>query len=227
MNFAIWVNLIIRQNFGIWSLVPFLILKKEEDNLKVREALSNNFVQEALLSYTHLQKIQRCYNKKMNKNAIVKVLSLVVLIGAALWLSQSEPVDALTEDYMTTKYELNGELVQLDTNGFEYFGNEIRGDFNNDGREDVAFVAIHTNGPGDISYYLAAAHNLEEGYEGMNTVFLGNNISPQTTEYGESIIIVNYGTTDVLTSPDQPTIGSSKFFFISNAGLEQVGESTF
>ncbi len=164
----------------------------------------------------------------MNKNALVGVLSVMVLIGIVFWFTKNitddEKIDTLSKNYITTLYEIEDEMVFLNVGNINYFGNETFGDFNADGREDVAFLVTRDTEIGQRSFYAVAALNLEEGYEGMNAVFIGNNISPQSTENGENIVIVNYGTDSQLASPESATTGASTFILVSNTGLEIVGQ---
>lgn len=164
----------------------------------------------------------------MNKNVLIGALSIVILIGAIFWFTQNrvvEEIDALAQDYITAAYEVDGEMVVISADtGINYFGNETFGDFNADGREDVAFLITRDVEVGKRSFYAVAALNLEEGYEGMNAVFIGNNISPQSTENGENIIIVNYGTDTQVASPEAAMTASSTFILVSNTGLEIVGQ---
>lgn len=164
----------------------------------------------------------------MNKNVLVGALSIVILIGIAFWFTQNktveEEIDTLAQDYISATYELDGETITLNTGDAAYFGNETFGDFNADGREDVAFLITREVEVGQRLFYAVAALNLEEGYEGMNAVFIGNNISPQSTENGENIVIVNYGTETQVASPEAATTGASTFILVSNTGLEIVGQ---
>lgn len=148
------------------------------------------------------------------------ILILIVIIGSFWFLSRKE-MGGLAQDYRTAQYEINGEPITLGTNGVKYFGNEVWGDFNSDGRQDVAFLISQDVGSGKNLYYITAAFNLAEGYEGMNAVFLGENISPQSTQYGDKIVIVNYGENTQTASVG--TVGASTFLLVSNSGLEQVG----
>lgn len=159
----------------------------------------------------------------MNKNILIGTLSLIVLISGALWITQGRPADALTQDYMTAKYEVEGEIFELETGDFEYFGNEVWADFNNDGREDVAFIISRSVEGMGQSFYATAAFNLEEGFEGMNAVYLGNNISPQSTNYGDNIVVINFAENNQGESFDESSIGASTFLLVSNTGLQQVG----
>lgn len=159
----------------------------------------------------------------MNKNAIIGMTSLLVILAVGMFfLRNTSTENTLALDYTNAWYEVDGEMVELGTNGVDYFGNEVFGDFNNDGREDVIFVITKEIENQEVAYYAAAAFNLEEGYEGMNAIFLGNDILPQSTNYGDNIAIINYGENS--QSASVGTIGASKFILISNTGLEQVGE---
>ena len=74
-----------------------------------------------------------------------------------------------------------------------YFGNEVRHDFNGDGREDVAFLLTQTMGGSGTFYYVVAALNTSSGYVGSEAVLLGDRIAPQSTEMGNgNTVIVNY-----------------------------------
>jgi heat shock protein HslJ len=93
----------------------------------------------------------------------------------------------------------------------EYFGNEVKGDLNGDGREDVAFILTQRTGGTGTFYFVVAALNTPEGYIGSNGFFLGDRISPQSTVMGKSgIVIVNYAD----RKPDdamatEPSVGKS------------------
>jgi hypothetical protein len=103
----------------------------------------------------------------MNKNVLVGALSIVILIGIAFWFTQNraveEEVDTLAQDYISATYELDGETITLNTGDAAYFGNETFGDFNADGREDVAFLITREVEAGQRLFYAVAALNLEEG----------------------------------------------------------------
>lgn len=74
-----------------------------------------------------------------------------------------------------------------------YFGNEVNVDLNKDGRQDVAFILTQELGGSGTFYYLVGALNTEDGYLGTSGFFLGDRISPQTTEVvSEHIVLVNY-----------------------------------
>jgi hypothetical protein len=87
-----------------------------------------------------------------------------------------------------------GSSAQVTT---RYFGNEVRADLNDDGREDVVFLLTQNTGGSGTYFYVVAALNTERGYVGSQALLLGDRIAPQTTEKSQnpqhkSVIVVNY-----------------------------------
>ena len=118
--------------------------------------------------------------------------------------------------YLNATYTIDGSKVTL-KNGLSeipaapgsaskiitrYFGNEVRADFNGDGREDIAFLLTQQTGGTGTFYYVVAALNTVNGYAGSEGFFLGDRIAPQTTEIDsgktalgtnrQNVIVVNY-----------------------------------
>lgn len=127
-------------------------------------------------------------------------------------------------------YTIEGVQVTL-TNGsaikdgttVRYFGNETRADFDGDGKEDTAFL-LTTSGAGTGTfYYLAVALDKDNGYLGTNTLFIGDRISPQTTEFKNGEIIVNYADRNpgepMVT---KPSLGVSRYFALANGSLIEI-----
>ncbi len=109
-------------------------------------------------------------------------------------------------DYKNAEYVIDGKRVRL-VNGISevavadsaskittrYFGNEVRKDLNDDGKEDVVFLLTQTTGGSGTFYYVVAALDTESGFSGSAGVLLGDRIAPQTTESGPGkSVIVNY-----------------------------------
>ena len=187
------------------------------------------------------------------KKLIIFFLVVVVLISGAIIFWPKENVVAPVKDnkssqdvlsYKDATYEIDQQKVTL-TNGASeekipdslstvdtaYFGNEVKGDFNGDGKEDVAFVLIQHGGGTGTFYFLAVALKTDKGYRGINTIFLGDRIAPQTTEFKNGVIAVNYA--DRLPSEDfsvKPSVGVSRYFKIENDSLVEMkgemGDST-
>ncbi len=116
---------------------------------------------------------------------LLVVFSVVIFIFSTLYIYRDE-------DYKTAIYTIDGNTIQLGVET-KYFGNEVRADLNNDGREDVVFLITHQPGGSGTFFYVVAALNTERGYVGSAGVLLGDRIAPQTTEVRpNNIILVNY-----------------------------------
>ena len=144
-------------------------------------------------------------------------------------------------DHRNAEYVIDGKRVQLIDGVSEveaapgsamkivtrYFGNELRKDLNDDGREDVAFLVTQETGGTGIFFYVVAALASDAGYRGSQGLLLGDRIAPQTTESGnQNIVIVNYAD----RAPDepftaQPTIAKS-IWLLLNPTTMQFGEVT-
>ncbi len=177
----------------------------------------------------------------------MKKLIIIAGIAAAgggifYWTRQPTPPEvtnspAPVNDYKNISYEVEGESVQL-RNGTseseaapgsaemittEYFGNEVKADFNNDGTQDVAFILTQSGGGTGVFYYVVAALKTFDGYKGTNAIILGDRIAPQTTEFHNGQILVNYAD----RKPGEPfsadpSVGVSKYFKVSGGKLLEV-----
>jgi heat shock protein HslJ len=106
-----------------------------------------------------------------------------------------------------------------------YFGNEVRGDLNGDGREDVAFLLTQEPGGSGTFFYAAAALDSPQGLVGSHAVLIGDRIAPQTTELRpDGVIVVNFGDRapgESFATP--PSVGKSIWLKLDPATL-QIGE---
>ena len=101
-----------------------------------------------------------------------------------------------------------------------YFGNDVKHDFNEDGREDIAFILTQETGGSGIFYYVVALLNTSNGHIGSAGLLLGDRIAPQNIEIDEgkttngsnrkNVIIVNYADRKPGESFSvQPSVGKS------------------
>ncbi len=159
----------------------------------------------------------------MNKIFLYLILAIIFLGCVFLFLTQyiysakqgTEPVPARTVQEAT--YYLSGVPVKLGTE-LRYFGNEVYRDFDSDGTEDTAFLASRAQGT-STEYYVVAALNTAEGYEGSHAVYVGVDISPQRTELFENLVFVHYAT----LGTDGVSIGKS-LRLLFDAKTAQFGE---
>ncbi len=149
-----------------------------------------------------------------NKNILPLVVGLL-LAGASLFFIKKPVVSvpitpAGAASLKDASYTVEGKSTTL-TGEFRYFGNEAKGDFDGDGRSDTAFIFTDNPGGSGTFYYVAVALNKSTGYVGSQAYFIGDRISPQTTELGDgNTIVVNYADrkdTDSFTTP--PSIGKT------------------
>ena len=105
----------------------------------------------------------------------------------------------------------------------EYFGNDITGDFNNDGKDDVAFVLTQETGGSGLFVYVVVSLGDGKSGAGTNAIYLGDRIAPQTTEFRNGEIIVNY--TDRKSDEPfsaVPSVGVSKYFKVVGSELLEI-----
>ena len=151
-------------------------------------------------------------------------------------------------DEKNATYEINGQKITLVKGVSEvadipdsasqtvtrYFGNEVRHDLNDDGREDVAFLLTQETGGSGTFFYVVAALNTPNGYTGSQGFLLGDRIAPQTTHMDEgqtvegrtrkNVIVVNYA----VRNPGEPfttrpSLGKSVWLKLDPATM-QFGE---
>ena len=182
------------------------------------------------------------------KNKIIIISSLlallVIIIGFGIYkfnftnndiyLENGKPINSYDGTYI-----INGEKFTL-KNGISivdiapgsaskittrYFGNDAKGDFDGDDREDNAFILTQETGGSGVFYYVVALLNTTNGPVGSQAFFLGDRIAPQTTELGKGrIIIVNYADRKVGESfAIQPSVGKSLYLLLDTKTL-QFGE---
>ncbi len=151
------------------------------------------------------------------KKTHITIITLLIIIAAGVltYISTTKitevtgdipPITTIITDPHDAKYTINEEEIVL-VNGVSYtkipgatatttttyFGNDITGDFNQDGTQDLAFLVTQTNGGSGTFYYLVAKLNKVAGAVGSYGVLLGDRIAPQSTTLGtNNTIVVNY-----------------------------------
>lgn len=104
-----------------------------------------------------------------------------------------------TFDPLNATYDVEGKSITL-VNGAaivdagpgsssktttRYFGNEAYGDIDGDDDNDAAFLITQDSGGTGLFYYVVVALRTPTGYKLTNTFFVGDRISPQSTEIKE------------------------------------------
>ncbi|KKT86675.1 MAG: hypothetical protein UW86_C0025G0012 [Microgenomates group bacterium GW2011_GWA1_Microgenomates_45_10] len=171
------------------------------------------------------------------KKFILLFALILVLIAGWLWFKKSTPVATVINDPKNIAYEIEGESIPLKDGSYEteaapdsveivtteYFGNDVTGDFNNDGTQDAAFILTQGGGGTGVFYYLVVALKTTEGYQGTNGIALGDRIAPQNLDWRNGEIIANYADRTASESyADEPTLGVSKYFQVQGRQLVEI-----
>lgn len=191
----------------------------------------------------------------MKKNYIILVIIILafLVVYSFFYLSPSEKENGnpiLAKDYKNATYIIEGQPVRLVDGISEikinsnseskiitrYFGNGVKHDLNDDGREDVAFILTQESGGSGVFFYIVAALNTPNGYASSQAFFLGDRIAPQTTGIDEgktsmgtnreNVIVVNYAIRlpgEPFTT--QPSLGKSTWLKLDETTM-QFGEVT-
>lgn len=150
------------------------------------------------------------------KKTIITIITAVVLIAAGFIayinnsaqneVSNIPPITTVITDPHDATYTINEEEIVLANGTYSaslpnssvvttttYFGNDVKGDFDQDGTQDLAFLVTQTNGGSGTFYYVVANLNKPNGPIGSYGVLLGDRIAPQSTSLGaNNTIVVSY-----------------------------------
>jgi hypothetical protein len=99
-----------------------------------------------------------------------------------------------------------GSSVEIVT---KYFGNDIKYDLDHDGRSDTIFMVTQETGSTGVFYYVLALMDTEKDRLGLDGVYVGDRIAPQSMymEAGE-ILVINFAERKIGQSfAEQPTVG--------------------
>ena len=176
--------------------------------------------------------------------------AIAALVGAAVAAAlvacsggepanEAESAAAPRADYKNIAYSIGGQTVRLVDGVAEasaapgsaatvvtrYFGNEVRGDLNADGRQDVAFLLTQETGGSGTFFYAVAALALPSGLVGSQGLLLGDRIAPQTTELRpDGVIVVNYANHAPGESLASPPSVAKTILLRLNATTMRLGE---
>jgi len=196
----------------------------------------------------------------MNKTTLINVFIIILIVAGVFFIANrqieepseqiiiNEQQDKKGIDPKNATYNIDGKEITLVEGISEieiapdlsskiitkYFGNEVRHDLDDDGREDVVFLLTQETGGSGVFFYIVAALNTPYGYLGSHAFFLGDRIAPQTTHMDEgltsrgtnrqNVIVVNYA----VRLPDEPftarpSIGKSTWLKLDTTTM-QFGE---
>lgn len=160
---------------------------------------------------------------------VVVVIVLILgffLVNTYIYNEKQADNDYLPVSHKEAAFTISGESVVLIDGVAEvvtslggesktmvrYFGNEAYGDIDGDGDEDVAFLVTQETGGSGTFFYLVGALKEESGYRGTQAMLIGDRVAPQTTEYKEGLVLINYAERapgEPMTTP--PSMGRSLY----------------
>ena len=126
------------------------------------------------------------------KKIIILFVIPVALIAVYLILGANQSKKDLAVDYKEATYYITGNPVRLGQGGVTYFGNEVTGDLDKDGDLDIAFLITHEPGGSGTFFFLVGAIKEEGAYRGTQAMLIGDRIAPQTTEFRDGVVLINY-----------------------------------
>lgn len=163
----------------------------------------------------------------MKRDVLILILGLIAagLVWAAWSAYQASsggavPTFPIAGSYKDVTFTIDGAPMTIATKGVTYFGNDATGDLNGDGLLDTAYLVTYDGGGSGTFYYVVVALKTSAGYRGVNAIFIGDRIAPQTTEISGGELIVNYADrapTDPMSTP--PSVGVSKYLHIVDGVL--------
>ena len=154
------------------------------------------------------------------------IFAVVVLVGGCSSNSDNQvqgQAGVPGTAYRNAEFVIEGQRIKLADGPAEaetpgsasrivtrYFGNELKTDLNDDGREDVVFLLTQQRGGSGTFFYAVAALNTDAGYLGSDGYLLGDRIAPQATVVSrrpghKNVIVVSYQD----HRPDEPMTGPS------------------
>lgn len=139
-------------------------------------------------------------------NKKILALILIVLVGVGVYM-------IIADIKYKTYVNINSDKSEAPKS--KYFGNEVKYDFDSDGRLDSAFIITQSPGGSGTFYYLVVTLNTAQGNVSSKGFLLGDRIAPQTTEMSKNpttpdVIVVNYADRkpgEPFTT--QPSVGKS------------------
>jgi hypothetical protein len=154
----------------------------------------------------------------------LSIIALIVIVAAGFFVFNSRSGE-VASNYKDAKYLIDGKEESLG-GALSYFGNDLKTDLNNDGREDVVFLVTDQAGGSGTFFYAVAALNTENGYIGSDGYFLGDRIAPQNIELSrnaqhKNVVVVNYAdrkSSDPMTI--EPSVGKSAYLKLDTLTMQ-------
>lgn len=131
---------------------------------------------------------------------------------------ENMPVQLVNGKHVAELQAIRG--AKIETN---YYGKDIQGDINNDGKDDHAFFVTQTSGGTGWFFYVILDLASGDGYAPLSTSIIGDRIAPESLEMRDSKLYVNYldrKPSEAMVT--EPTVHTTKVFQLDHSGLSEV-----
>lgn len=128
---------------------------------------------------------------KGGKIVTIFVIAIILLLPVAIFFEQrigSVEVSKLKQSEEEATAMVFSAVPKIPS---QYFGDEVFGDLNSDGRNDVAFIMDEFSEDG-LVHYVATALKSDNGYIGTNLIYLGDKIEPNKINIENGLIVIDY-----------------------------------
>lgn len=173
-------------------------------------------------------------NKQATATAAATLPAQVTATSQMEILPTLAPAENTNLDYKNLSFQLEDMTINLvdgsaiveaapgssEKISINIFGNEAFGDLNDDGQRDVVFLITQSGAGSGTFFYVVAALQTQNGYQGTNALFLGDRIAPQTTNIENGMVAVNFADRnpgEPFTT--KPSLGVTKYYVVKGGLL--------
>jgi hypothetical protein len=173
----------------------------------------------------------------------IEIFAVFFMISATVSLAQggrnaAGRLDQFATDPLNATYLIEGTAVRLMDGRCDLpaapgsamkirtavWGLPVYGDMDGDGDKDATLLLTHDPGGSGTFYYVAAAINVNGGYQGTNAVLLGDRIAPMDIGIRNGAVVVNYAD----RRPEEPmsarpTVDKTIQLILKNDKLDSAG----
>ncbi len=126
----------------------------------------------------------------------IKYFSILFITTIVFLVFQENSIIKTTSVVLNNQYVNSASVIKsVPDKNKKYFGLEAYGDLNLDGNEDVAFIIKRKDEIRGDLYYISASLKVDDGYEGLNLLFLGDKEIPGQIIIEDGIIGVELNKT--------------------------------
>jgi hypothetical protein len=175
----------------------------------------------------------------MDSHLRIGILAVIFIFGGTLPFAgvERDPADLAsktTSDPADATYIIDDQKVHLRNGRFEgaavsgsatrstiqMFSEPVFGDLDGDGDEDAALYLVVDPGGSGTFYYVAAAHQIDGGYDGTSAVYLGDRLKPHNLKIHNGVVVAKYAqrlSGESMATP--PSVDKSAYLILTAGNL--------